>query len=128
MAVRDGILAAGAIVVVALGSWRAADVQQPQRSLDVWALLLIGVAAGALAWRRSTPVFALAVCVAAASGYLLLGYAYGPILLCIGWAMFEVARQRPLLVSAVVGAVAALVSMAAVLPRLVGEVDLLAVG
>jgi signal transduction histidine kinase len=127
-AVRDGVLAVCGAVVVAVGSWRAAAAQQPPRAFDVWALLLIAVAAGVLAWRRSAPILALAGSVVAVSGYLLLGYAYGPILLCVGWAMFEVARRRQLAASAAVGAVAALVSVAAVLPRLAGQVHLLAVG
>ncbi|WP_380706356.1 sensor histidine kinase [Sphaerisporangium corydalis] len=125
--VRDGAPAVIGIVLVALGSWRAATWQQAPRPLDAWALLLIGVAAGVLAWRRSAPMPALTVSTVATSGYLLLGYAYGPILLCAGWAMFEVARRRPLRSSAVTGVIVALVSVAAVLPRLSGEVRLLVV-
>jgi signal transduction histidine kinase len=127
-AVPDGVLAVAGAVVVAVGSWQAAAAQQPPRALDVWAFLLIAVAAGVLAWGRCAPILALAGSVAAVSGYLLLGYAYGPILLCVGWAMFEVARRRPLPVSAAAGAVAALVSVAAVLPRMADQVHLLAVG
>lgn len=127
-AVRDAVVAAAAVVVVGVGSWRAAAVQQPPRPLDGWALLLVAVAAGALAWRRSAPLVALAGSVGATAGYLAVGYPYGPVLLCVGWAMFEVARHLPVRVSAPAGAVAAAVLVIAVLPRLADEMDLLVVG
>jgi signal transduction histidine kinase len=127
-AVRDAIVAAAVAVVVGAGSLRAAAVQEPPRPLDGWAFLLLAVAAGALTWRRSAPVVALAGSIAATAGYLAVGYPYGPVLLCVGWAMFEVARWWPVRLSAPAGAVAAVTLVAAVLPRLADDMDLLAVG
>jgi signal transduction histidine kinase len=127
-ALRDVVAAAVATVVVAAGSWRAATVQQPPRSLDVWAYLLVAVAAGALAWRRSAPLVALFGSVVATAAYLFAGYPYGPVLLCVGWAMFEVARLTPVRVSAPAGAVAASALVIMALPRLAGEMHLLVLG
>jgi signal transduction histidine kinase len=50
------------------------------------------VATLALAWRRCSPVITLAVVVALVAGYLMARYPYGPIQLCMVFAMFEVAR------------------------------------
>jgi signal transduction histidine kinase len=124
----DVVMAAVAVAVVAVGSWRAGMVQQPPRPLDAWAYLLVAVAAGALAWRRSAPLVALVGSVVATAVYLVAGYPYGPVLLCVGWAMFEVARRRPVRVSAPAGAVAALALVIMVLPRLAEEMDLLVLG
>src|SRR5687767_2426751 len=89
-------LAAGAAAVVIAGSVLAAAVQQPPRPLDGWAVLLMVAAAGALAWRRTAPMAALGGAVAAVGLYLLGGYPYGPIQLCMVLAMFEVARRERL--------------------------------
>ncbi len=126
--VRDAVVAAAAAALVGVGSWRAAAVQQPPRPLDVWAFLLVALAAGALAWRRSAPLVALVGSVGATAGYLAVGYPYGPVLLCVAWAMFEVARQRPVRVSAPAGAGAAFALVIAVLPRLAEEMNLLLLG
>src|SRR5689334_6805375 len=88
----------------------------------------MGVAALGLAWRRRAPVVALVGAVGVSSAYLLVGYPFGPMLLTVVWAMFEYARRRPLRDSALAAGVAAVVSVAAVLPRLSGHLDLLAVG
>jgi len=125
---RDVAIGAAAVVAVAAGSWCAARGQPSMRPLDGWAFALVAVAAGGLAWRRTAPAVVLACCVAATGGYLLLGYPYGPVLFCVGAAMFELARRRPPRVSATVGVFAALVSVATVLPRLAGELTFLAVG
>jgi hypothetical protein len=55
----DVWLAAGAAAVVIAGSVLAATIQQSPRPLDMWAVLLMVAAAGALAWRRTAPVAAL---------------------------------------------------------------------
>ena len=125
---RDVAIAAAAVATVAAGSWLAARSQQPPRPLDFWAYALVTVAAGGLAWRRTAPAVVLACGVAATGGYLLLGYPYGPVLLCVGVATFELGRRRPPRVSAITAALAALVSVATVLPRLEGELTFLAVG
>ncbi|HEU4422793.1 MAG TPA: histidine kinase [Pilimelia sp.] len=126
--VRDAVVAAAAAVVVGVGSWRAAAVQQPPRPLDVWAFLLVAAAAGALTWRRSAPLVALTGSAGATAAYLAVGYSYGPVLLCVAWAMFEVARRLPMRRSVPAGAVAALGLVIAALPRLADNMDLLAVG
>jgi signal transduction histidine kinase len=125
---RDAATALGAVAVAVLLSVQAGTSQGDARTLDVWGYALVVLAAGVLAWRRSAPVAALAVSVAANAAYLLAGYPYGPSLLCVGWAMFEVAWRRPIRSSAPLAAVAAVTSVAAVLPRLIGELDILALG
>ncbi|MDG6109933.1 two-component sensor histidine kinase [Dactylosporangium aurantiacum] len=125
---RDVGVALAAVAVAVLLSVQAAGAQGDARPLDAPGYGLVVVAAGALAWRRAAPVAALAVSVLANGGYLLAGYPYGPGLLCVGWAMFEVAWRRPIRRSAPLAAGAAVVSVAAVLPRLAGELDILALG
>ena len=123
----DAWLAAGAAVAVILGSGLAAAVQQPPRPLDVWAGLLMVAAAGALAWRRAAPMVALGGAVAAVGIYLLGGYPYGPIQLCMVLAMFEVARRYRLRTSLLACGLAAAAAVVFVLSRLVREADLPAV-
>jgi signal transduction histidine kinase len=123
----DVWLAAGAAVAVILGSGLAAAVQQPPRPLDGWAVLLMVAAAGALAWRRAAPLVALGGAVGAVGVYLLAGYPYGPIQLCMVWAMFEVARRHRLRTSLLACGLAAAAAVAFVLSRLAREADLPAV-
>jgi signal transduction histidine kinase len=121
-------VAVGAAVLACVWSWWAARSQDAARPLDLWAFALVAVAAGALAWRRVAPVPALAVTLAAAGVHLLAGYPYGPVLLCVCWAMFEVGRRRPVRASGIAAVIAALVSMATVLPRFAGHLNVLIVG
>jgi signal transduction histidine kinase len=123
----DAWLAAGVAAVVIAGSVLAAAVQQPPRPLDVWAVLLMVAAAGALAWRRAAPMVALGGAVGAVGAYLLGGYPYGPIQLCMVVAMFEVARRSRLRTSLLACGLAAAAAVAFVLSRLVREADLPAV-
>jgi signal transduction histidine kinase len=123
----DAWLAAGVAAVVIAGSVLAAAVQQPPRPLDVWAVLLMVAAAGALAWRRAAPMVALGGAVGAVGAYLLGGYPYGPIQLCMVVAMFEVARRYRLRTSLLACGLAAAAAVAFVLSRLVREADLPAV-
>jgi signal transduction histidine kinase len=90
-----GIAVAAAVPVV-VGTMAAATLQDEIRPLDVGAFTLVTLAAFALAWRRRAPVAVLSVIVTLVAGYLLLGYPYGPIQLCMVLAMFEVARRRGL--------------------------------
>ena len=124
----DAAVAVGAAGLVVAVSLRAETLQSAPHRLDAWAVALIVAAAGALAWRRIAPLPMLAAAVLATSGYLAAGYPYGPIQFCAGWAMFEVARRRPLPVSALAAGAAAVVSAAAVAPRLTGELDVLGAG
>jgi signal transduction histidine kinase len=123
----DVWLAAGVAAVVIAGSVLAAAVQQPPRPLDVWAVLLMVAAAGALAWRRAAPMVALGGAVAAVGIYLLGGYPYGPIQLCMVVAMFEVARRHRLRTSLLACGLAAVAAVVFVLSRLAREADLPAV-
>lgn len=94
------------------------------RTPDVGAFALVVVAALAtLGLRRVAPVWALVGAMAAVSAYLLAGYPYGPVQLCMVIAMFEVSRQRELRASLGACAVAAIVAAVSVLPRLIREVD-----
>ena len=123
----DVWLAAGAAAVVIAGSVLAAAVQQPSRPLDMWAVLLMVAAAGALAWRCAAPMAALGGAVVAVGIYLLGGYPYGPIQLCMVVAMFEVARRSRLRTSLLACGLAAIAAVAFVLTRLLREADLPAV-
>ncbi|CAM3557533.1 sensor histidine kinase [Occultella aeris] len=76
------------------------------RPVDAWAVVLVVVAAGSAALRR-WPVVSFGICTVATSVYLMLGYPYGGILLCLAVAAYTVARRTPLRV-AVVAAAAAL--------------------
>ena len=117
----------GIAVVLALftaaGSVGAAVHQHPPRPLDVWGYLLIVAAAAAIAWRRAAPVWALWCALIVVNGYLVIGYAYGPIQLCMMVAMFEVARQRPPRLSAVMCGVATAASTVVTLSRLLSNPD-----
>jgi signal transduction histidine kinase len=112
--VLDIGVAAVAAVLVLLGTMVAAAWQDV--SPDAGAVTLVVLAAGALAWRRRAPVAALGVIVALVAGYLLLGYPYGPVQLCMVFAMFEVARQRGLRTSLLACAAAVAAVVAAMLP------------
>lgn len=119
----DVWLAAGAAAVVIAGSVLAAAVQRPPRPLDIWAVLLMVAAAGALAWRRAAPMAALGGAVGAVGVYLLAGYPYGPVQLCMVVAMFEVARRHRVRTSLLACGLAAAVAVGFALARLVRDAD-----
>lgn len=95
----------------------AAAAQEQSRPLDAGGVTLIVAVAGALGWRRRAPLAVLAVTVVLVAGYLLIGYPFGPIQLCMVVAMFEVARLRGLRTSLLACAAAAAASAAAILFR-----------
>jgi signal transduction histidine kinase len=111
-----GIAVAAAVLVV-VGTMAAATLQDEIRPLDVGAFTLVTLAAVALAWRRRAPVAVLGVIVTLVAAYLLLGYPYGPIQLCMVLAMFEVARRRGLRSSLLACAAAIAAITAATLSR-----------
>lgn len=111
----DVAVAAAVAVLVLLGTMVAAALQD--EATDAGAVTLVVLAAGALAWRRRAPVAALGVIVALVVGYLLAGYPYGPIQLCMVLTMFEVARLRGLRTSLLACAAAVAVVTAATLPH-----------
>ncbi|TQM01791.1 sensor histidine kinase [Pseudonocardia kunmingensis] len=123
---RVDLVWAGAFaVVLVLGTLAAAALQGDRvRTPDAGAFALVVLAALAtLGLRRTAPVWALAGAMAAVSAYLLAGYPYGPVQLCMVIAVFEVSRQRQLRTSLGACAVAAIVASGSVLPRLIHEVD-----
>ena len=124
---RPGVLDVGLAcalgVVVGIGVTRSATGHTAARELDVWAYVLVVVATLALAWWRSVPLAALAGSVIATSAYLLLGYPFGPIQLCMVLAMFAVAWRQSPARSLPACAIAATVSTASVVPRLVSQAD-----
>ncbi len=111
-----GLAVLGAVVLpaatVLTSRW-----QDQARPLDTAAFALIISAALVLAWHRRAPVVVLGVVVALVSVYLLIGYPYGPVQLCVVFAIFEVARLRSVRVSLVACAVAAAATAAAILLR-----------
>jgi signal transduction histidine kinase len=111
-----GIAVATAALVV-LGTVLAARLQDQVRPLDAGAIALVTLAAVALAWRRRAPVAVLGVVVTLVALYLLIGYPYGPIQLCMVLAMFEVARLRGLRISLLACAAAIAAITAATLSR-----------
>jgi signal transduction histidine kinase len=111
-------------MLVILGTMVAATLQDEARPLDVGAITLVTLAAVALAWRRRAPVAVLGVIVTLVAGYLLIGYPYGPIQLCMVFAMFEVARLRGLRTSLLACAAAVAATAAATLSRAVMQADL----
>jgi signal transduction histidine kinase len=120
----DVAVAAGTAVLVAGASVAVAGTQPLARQLDVFAFLLVVLGSACLAWRKAAPLWALAGVVAAVGCYLVIGYPYGPIQVCLVVLMFDVARQLPVRTS-VVACVLAWVAMAsAVMFRLLDEVDL----
>lgn len=113
------VLFAAAVVVGTVG---AAPGQAGSRPLDVLGvLLLVAAAVPAAGLRRTAPIGALATTTLLVNAYLLAGYPYGPVLLCLVLAVFEVARQRPMSVSAPACAAAAVVSSATIFARVVGD-------
>jgi signal transduction histidine kinase len=90
---------------------------QDDRDLGVLAVALVAAAALVTVGLRRAPVWALAGAMLTVNGYLLLGYPYGPVQLCMVAAMFEVARRRPLRLSAAACGIAALTASATVLLR-----------
>lgn len=93
-------------IVVTIGTIGAGMAQEWARPPDAGAVACALLAASSLAWRRSEPLFALGTAVVVVGTYLVFGYAWGPILLCIVVGVFETARQRPWTTSLPASAVA----------------------
>jgi signal transduction histidine kinase len=85
------------------------------------ALLVLLAAMVTVTLRRVAPVVALLGAIVVVNGYLILGYPYGPIQLCIVVAMFEAARQLPTRVSPVVCGVAAVLTAGTAVVRLASD-------
>lgn len=120
-------LALAAVLVA--GTLNVASLQD--KSVDAGALTLVTAAALSTVLLRRSPIWALAGAMVSVSVYLLAGYPYGPVQLCMVIAMFEVARRLPLRLSALACGVAAVMASATVLARSTPELHqplLLALG
>jgi signal transduction histidine kinase len=116
----DVVFAAGLAAVVVAGTMAVgADRSRPLDVLGVALLVLAATVTAVL--RQRMPLVALTGAVLLVNGYLLAGYPYGPVLLCLVIAVFELARQRPIRVSAPASALAAAISSATILLRLLGD-------
>jgi len=82
-------------VVGVVGSAFAGDPDRVAVPIDALGFALVVAAAVALAARRRRPASVLAVVTACTSVYLVLGYAYGPILVCFMGSVYSVARHSP---------------------------------
>lgn len=118
----DLLLALPCAAAVVAGSVQAAAGQLQVRPLDVFgAVLLAAAAAVSVGLRRATPFWALAATTLLVNAYLVAGYPYGPVLLCLVLAVFEMARQRPLASSALACGAAAVLSSATIFVRVINE-------
>ena len=118
------VLLAAALTAIVVAGTIAVTAGQTDRSrpLDVLGVVLLVAAAAVTAiLRRTAPLGALAGAVLLVNAYLLAGYPYGPVLLCLVIAVFEVARQRAPTVSALAGGLAAVISSASILLRVIGD-------
>lgn len=92
----DGLLGL-LLLAVGLASAAQAETWAPERTpLDPLGAGLIAAAALPLAVRRRWPMPVLAVSVVATSGYLILGYPFGGMLLAVAVATYTVAVRLPL--------------------------------
>ena len=91
----DGLLALLLAVIGVFGTAGSGLRTDADRDVDWGGYALVLVAAVALVGRRAWPRAVLAVCTLATSGYLVLGYPYGPILLSFMVAVYTVARRLP---------------------------------
>ena len=122
------ITGVGLGIVVLLGALLAEipqrDGPQEIRPLDVWGgLLIVAAVTLTIALLRTAPLLSLVSALLLVDGYLLRGYPYGPVQLCIVVAMYEVARRRPLLRSLPVCGLAAVVASTAVFLRLADDLQ-----
>jgi signal transduction histidine kinase len=118
----DVLLATVFAALVVVGTFAVSGQPDKSRPLDgLGVVLLVAAAEGTAALRRVAPMGALASAVLLVNAYLLAGYPYGPVLLCLVVAVFEVARQRDLILSAAACGPAAVLSSATILLRLAAD-------
>ncbi len=102
----DALGAAALAVLFVLATVFASHNQNaPHRAFDVWAAVLLVVAAGALAFRHRRPVAVLLVVFGTTLAYFALGYANGPIWLALVIAYFAAIVARHRVVAAIVAVV-----------------------
>lgn len=112
MFVTDGLLALLLAVIGVFGTAGAGLRTDLDTDVDGVAYALVLLTALALVARRRWPRAVLAVATVATSGYLLLGYPYGPILVSFVVAVYTVARHLPIRPAAVACGLALLVLLA----------------
>lgn len=117
-------LAAGLVSLLVMGTLLVNDPRNDEfRPLDAGGWLLMALAAcSTVLPRRRAPVWALGGTMLAVGTYMLIGYPYGPVQLCMVLSMFEVARVHVPRWSIRFCGLAALLASAIALPRLTQEV------
>ena len=114
-----GLIAAGALALV-FGTMAAGIGQTSQsRPLDAFAVVLLVLSSvTTFAPRREAPVWALGATTVVVNTYLLLGYPFGPVQLCLILVTYQVARQRPLRISVPACLLAAVIASITIAVRL----------
>ncbi|GAB2837284.1 histidine kinase [Actinoallomurus bryophytorum] len=92
----DGVLAALLTLGGVVGTTFAGSPSRAEVPIDVRGYVLVVTAAVVLAVRRRWPQAVLAVVALCTWSYLVLGYAYGPILISFMLAVYSAARHAPL--------------------------------
>jgi signal transduction histidine kinase len=91
----DGALAAVLTIAGIGGTAFAGNSSRAQVPIDAAGFVLFGAPSLALAVRRRWPLAVLSAVAACTSAYLVLGYAYGPILITFMIAVYSAARHAP---------------------------------
>jgi signal transduction histidine kinase len=92
---RDLAFAVGIGVLVLAWTWAVGRVMPADRELDAGGYLLVTACGVALVWRRAAPLPVLAATTVCTTGYLSVGYPYGPMLVLMAIAVYTVARHVP---------------------------------
>lgn len=92
----DSMLAALLTLVGVVGTTFAGSPSRAEVPIDARGYVLVVTAAVVLAVRRRWPLAVLAVVGVCTSAYLILGYAYGPVLVSFMFAVYTAARHTPL--------------------------------
>lgn len=114
-----GVIVVAALILV-FGTMAAGIGQTSQsRPLDAFAVVLLALSAvTTFATRRDGPVWALGATTVVVNTYLLLGYPFGPVQLCLILVTYQVARQRPLRISVPACLLAAVIASVTIAVRL----------
>ena len=102
----DTVLAVAVTLVGLHGTSSAANLQGETGVIGRTTYALVIAASATLVVRRRWPLVTLALATVLTSGYLYLGYPYGPILIAPLVAVYTVARWRPVRTAAIASAVA----------------------
>jgi signal transduction histidine kinase len=122
---QDVVIAAAMLAFCLIGTGPAGANQPDATPVDALAYALAATAALVLFARRWAPLPVLGVSTAATSTYLILGYAYGPILVAYAFAVYAVAACLPLRPAAFAAGISLAVML---LHSVVGDADVGVVG